>query len=295
MEKVTLKNLSPQGHPLEASFLPEKGMNLCSYKLGEIEVIDQETIPLFENRCAGLGALIGPHFHHRKEISGGFDESLFPHIARVKAKGTKEPFSHGIARYVPWNFTHSSTQIQATLRGTDLHRGVPLKVFEGQDFVMHFNARLLPDGLFIDYSIESEKPSVLGLHYYYAFSGKGALHGAVQNTYRDQEKWKSLPSEWVQGKENHLHFLLPQKADFGFLPSKKASTDHDYHLNLDTPTYSLHIDYNTASDTEISCQIFHPEGASYVCVEPLTARFPPKPRLTQNTLEVKLSLFPPLG
>lgn len=291
MTAITLKNTSPFGKPLQATFLPKGGMNLISYRLGETEVIDQQTRPLYQERMAGLGALIGPHFYHRKEISSGYDESLFPHIAKVRVQGTKEPFSHGIARYVPWKFVASDTQIKGQLHGNDLFRGVPLKIFEGQDFKMTFEARLLSSGLFIEYKIESEKPSLVGLHYYFALSGKGTIHGAVQNTYRDKDEWKPLPKEWTKG--NHLHFPLPQEADFGFFPAKKTPTDHDYHMILDTQNYSLHIDYNTASNAEVSCQVFHPKGASYVCVEPLSAKFPPKPLLTRSILETKLEIFSP--
>ena len=84
--KIKLKNTSPTGKSLVATFLPDGGMNLCSYKLGDIEVIDQQTLPLYEERKAGLGALIGPHFHQRQEVPSGYDESLFPHIAKGKAE-----------------------------------------------------------------------------------------------------------------------------------------------------------------------------------------------------------------
>lgn len=269
-------------------------MNLMSYKLGEIEVIDQATRPLYEERKAGLGSLIGPHFHQRKEVSGGYDESLFPHIAKGKAEGRKDPFSHGIGRYVPWKVVASETQIKAKLTGDDLYKGVPLKVFEGQDFMMTYEARLLPSGLFIEYKVESEKPSVVGLHYYYAFSGKGKIHGDVQNEYRVNNEWKPIPQEWINGRENHLDFPLPQVADFGFLPAKRTPNDHDYHLILDSENYSLHIDYNTASNEEISCQIFHPKDATYLCIEPLSAKCPPNPILNRSALEVKLEIFSPL-
>lgn len=254
-------------------------------------MIDQATRPLFDERFAGLGALIGPHFYHRKEIPTNFDLSLFPHVAKVMAQGEKEPFPHGIARYVPWKFVASSTQIKGRLYGNDLYKKVPLKVLEGQNFDMTFESRLLTDGLFIEYKVHSKNPSILGLHYCYSLNGSGSVCGAVQNTYRDQEKWKPLPSNWTQN--NHLHFSLPQKADFGFIPEKKSPNDHDYHMNLNTPEYSLHIDYNTVSDTETSFQIFHPKDATYVCVEPLTAHFPPEPTLTCSTLEAKLRILDP--
>ena len=55
---------------------------------------------------------------------------------------------------------------------------------------MTYEARLLSNGLFIAYSVQSEKPSVIGLHYYYALLGKGAVLGEVQPTYRDGSQWK---------------------------------------------------------------------------------------------------------
>ncbi|NGX51220.1 MAG: hypothetical protein K1060chlam2_01082 [Chlamydiae bacterium] len=273
MKKVHLKNISSQGQPLQATFLPEGGMNLISYRLGEIEVIDQKTKPLFKERMAGLGALIGPHFHHRQNIS-------------------IEPFSHGIARYVPWKYVSSDTQIKAHLHGSDLYKGTSLAELEGQDFKMSYEARLLERGLFIELKIESAFPSVVGLHTYYALRGRGLVRGEVQPTYRDQDEWKALPKEWTNGSKNRLHFSLPQKADFGFIPAMKTINDHDYRMILDTEDYSLHLDFNSASDKEISCQLYHPEGSSYLCIEPLSARSPQSPILTRSTLEVKLEIFP---
>ena len=87
MKKIKIKNISKSGKPLEATFIPDGGMNLVSYKLGNIEVIDQNTHSLYEERKAGLGALIGPHFHHRQHIPEfKFDDSLFPHINLIKKK-----------------------------------------------------------------------------------------------------------------------------------------------------------------------------------------------------------------
>jgi len=287
----TLRNIAPDGDLLEAIYDPEKGMNLISYRKGNIQVIDQKTAPLFEERCAGLGALIGPHFHNQEAPPADFDPSLFSHVAKMKASGRKDPFSHGIARYAPWKYVNSETQIQAELRGTDLYKGTPLAQFEGQDFHMKYEAQLLSTGLFISLSITSEKTSLIGLHYYYALEGKGSIQGEVQTTYRDQKEWKPLPSEWTGNRPTHLHFDLPQPADFGFLPLHKTETERAYHLNLNTDAYSLHFEYNTDSDSEISCQVYHPENASFICVEPLSARFPPRPTRTMSKLETKLQIF----
>jgi hypothetical protein len=291
---ITLRNTAPDGEELEAIYAPEKGMNLVSYRKGSIQVIDQQTTPLFEERCAGLGALIGPHFYEQSEPPSNYAPSLFPHVAKMQAQGRKDPFSHGIARYVPWKYASSETQIQAELRGTDLIQNTPLTAFEGQDFHMKYEARLLPDGLFISVAITSEKPSLVGLHYYYVFSGKGSVQGQVQNTYRDQANWNPLPASWTDTSPTHLNFTLPQKADYGFIPAYKTETDHEYHVQLNTENYSLHFEFNTSSNEEVSFQVFHPENASYVCVEPLSARFPPGPKLSQSKLETKLQIYNPL-
>ena len=293
MKTAILRNKAPDGEILEAIYAPENGMNLISYRKGNVQVIDQKTMPLFKQRSAGLGAFIGPHFHEQKQPPENYDNSLFPHVKKMKEKGRKDPFSHGIARYVPWKFVNSETQIQAELKGSDLYQGVSLKTFEGQDFHLKYEARLLCDGLFISTSIKSERPSLIGLHYYYRFSENGSIMAEVKKTYRDQNEWKLLPPKWTDTRPTHLSFKLPQIADFGFIPTKRLETEHDFHLNFNTKDYSLRIEYNTSSDSEISCQIFHPENASYVCIEPLSAKNPTDPQLNLSHLEAKIQIFSP--
>ena len=146
---ISIRGESTDGQMLEATFAPDKGMNLLSYKKGDIEVIDQSTKGLFDERCAGLGALIGPHFHHRNSriVPPVEDKSLFPHLAALRAKGVKEPFSHGIARYVPWKVEASDNRIHAELSGKDEWKGVPIAQLEGQDFTMTYTASLESSGL----------------------------------------------------------------------------------------------------------------------------------------------------
>lgn len=147
-----------------ALFVPSKGMNFVSLKKGEIEALDQSTYSLFEERCAGLGAMIGPHFHHRKVIPPVPHEERFPHIAGIKAKGGKEPFSHGIGRYAPWAVeVVTDTRIHAVLKGEDEWQGVLLRELEGQDFIMHYTATAKPEGLQIELSVKGETESVIGL------------------------------------------------------------------------------------------------------------------------------------
>ena len=64
-----------------------------------------------------------------------------------------------------------------------------------------------------------------------------------------------------------------------------------YRMIMDTERYSLHVDYNTDSEEEISCQVYHPKGATFACVEPLSARYPNLPVLDHNKLEVNLQII----
>ena len=282
---VTLKAIASDGQLMEAAFLPSKGMNLISYKKGGIEVIDPSTYSLFTERFAGLGALIGPHFHHRKEIPSVPFEERFPHIARLKAKGVKEPFSHGIARYAPWNHTATNTSLHANISGNDTWEGVLLSLLEGFNFTMYMDVELRKDGLFIELSVSAEKPSVIGSHYYYAI-GKGSsfLTAEVKGQYFDGKGMVNAPSGWV--KKDHLHIPLDGSLDYGFYPQDKELYTE---VLLNTDTHKVRIKYLSHTE-EGSLQIYHPEGASFVCIEPLSATFPREPRLHASGVNIQIEI-----
>ena len=188
-----LECIGEKGKKLTAIFNPEGGMNLMSFSLGGIEVIDQKTRALFEERMAGLGALIGPHFHHRCEtdIPAVDISKLFPFVEKLKKKGQKEFISHGIARYVPWKYSGDKASIKGELSGEDSFKGILLKQIEGKSFQLFFKADLTEDGLSIRYSMESNKPSVIGLHYYYALPDQeGSVSAFVDPSYHHPDGWK---------------------------------------------------------------------------------------------------------
>lgn len=293
-ELVTLTNTTEAGLPWEAIFSPLQGMNLISLRKGSLEILDLTTTPLFLERYAGLGALIGPHFHHRKKEDVHYlpDLSLFPHLAHERAEGIVEPFSHGIARYVPWNYVHSSTQIQAKLYGKDLYKGIPIKDLEGQDFEMSLEAKLVHDGLILNLSIVSQMPSVVGFHYYYRCSPHSYVEAYVQPTYRPQQSWQPLPSPWYDSTKHKLHFDLSQEADFGFRPFPQV--DHPYPLitlKEETTPHILHVEYTSSHEQATSWQLYHPQRSSFVCIEPLSAINPKQPTLTISNLQLKISIF----
>ena len=279
-----------EGQWLEATFLPGMGMNLISYKKGELEVIDQSTRSLFEERFAGLGALMGPHFHRRRpEILPKIpDESLFPHIARVKQKGNIDPFSHGIARYAPWKVLESSrTKIRAIITGKDVWNGVPLSMLEGQPFVMKIDAELSELGLTIDLSVVGESDTIVGIHYYYNLpQGKGHVISSVKPDYLVNGVSSPIPKSRGYDDQNKLSFDLAQEADFTFhpFPNPRSGT-----IILDAIDYKLQTTYASPSQ-ENSWQLYHPAGASFVCIEPLSAQDPRHPNLSVSSLNIRLEI-----
>jgi hypothetical protein len=286
---IVLENRSASGEILQATFLPEKGMNLVSFKKGPIEVIDQTTRTRFEERFGGLGPLIGPHFHQRKPeiIPKIKEESLFPHIAAIKASGAPDPFSHGISRYAPWQAQFTKTHLTGYLSGKDLWNGVPLEELEGQNFKMKFDAELSPNGLNLDLSIVSDTASLVGIHYYYHLpKGTGTIRSQVQKEYLDKTVKKTLPASWSFDQNHHLNYELNQETDLTFYPFPHPC---EGKITLDAVDYLLTTRYKTNSQ-ENSWQLFHPSHSSYVCIEPLSSQDPRHPNLTASSIKIDLEI-----
>lgn len=274
-----------------ALFLPSKGMNFISLRKGEIEVIDQSTKALFEERYAGLGAMIGPHFHHRnpKVIPPVKNPSRFPHVKKILEQGGSEPFSHGIGRYAPWKVEQATgDQIKASLHGKDLWHETPLLELEGQDFAMHYLAKVTDEGLEIHLSVQSETESVIGLHTYYALhQGRGQVRGRVNAFYRDKDELKPIPSTWNYLENRELLYPMSEGCDYGFSPYPDPLHGS---MDLETDTHRVRVQYWSQNE-ENSVQLWHPEGASFVCIEPLSAKDPRKPRLTVSQLKIRISVL----
>jgi galactose mutarotase-like enzyme len=223
-----------QNDTYTATFNPKYGMNMLSFRRGDIEAIQQTTRPLFDERRAGLGALIGPHFHHRAGIE-------------------PEPYSHGIARQLPWTVEHDATTFSASLQSDERTAAL-----QGQAFTLFFHGKLTPAGLTLALGVSSEKPSVVGFHYYYALPGPSTVH--LQQT--------TLP--------------LDQPYDNNYPPSD---------ITLQTPTHTLNIHY-TSSNPSNTWQLWHPQDADFVCIEPLSARDPRQPTDTASSVTQTLSITP---
>ena len=292
MALITLVNHNQHGQTIKAKFDPEKGMNLVSYSLNDIEIIDQSTIPLFEARSAGLGALIGPHFHRRNPaiLPKIQNEQLFPHIAIVKANGVQDPFSHGIARYAPWEAESSATNVTAFLDSKKEWNGIPIENLQGFEFKYFFNAKLTPNGLNLQLAVTSDYDSLVGIHYYYRLpNGKGTVKSNVNNEYRIDGDLQAIPSEWNYTDQRDLCFDLDNEADFGFTPAKDPTSST---ITLETSQYQLKTTY-CCDNQENSWQLYHPKDSSFVCIEPMSAQNPRKPLLTVSSIDINLEISSP--
>lgn len=293
MDAITLSHTNSFKETTTATFLPDKGMNLISFKKNGIEVIDQSTKDLFDERYAGLGALIGPHFHRRKpEILPLIkDESLFPHISRVKAKGVHDPFSHGIARYAPWQAIATSTKITANISGKDVWNGLPLSALEGQNFKMALTAELTSEGLGLNLSVVSDTTSLVGIHYYYHLpNGQGTVVSRIQKTYMEDNLRKTIQDSWPVNTEHTLRYHITGKSesvDQTFYPFPNVL---EGKILLDTESHQLHTTYWCDSQ-ENSWQLYHPANASYVCIEPISSQDPRHPNLTVSSLRIQLQIL----
>ena len=268
-------------------------MNMCSFKKGAIEAIDQKTKDQYEEKYAGLGPLIGPHFHRRPDniLPEIPHADRFPHIARQRAKGIKEPFTHGIARYAPWTVEATESSFSTVLKGSDEWNGVSLKELEGQDFTMWYKGEMKEDGLHLDLSITSDSDSLVGFHTYYALvDGKGMVTAKVQDEARFIEGYKTLPDDWPYDSETkELKWdVAARESDYGYHPFPDRLHGD---MTLHTGGYQVNISYD-CDNQENSWQLWHLEGATFVCVEPLSASNPRKPILSVSGLKVHLSISP---
>jgi len=290
MTPITLISSAADGQPLQATFLPDKGMSLISYRKGGLDVLDPATRLDFETYGAGLGCLIGPHFYLQKEewIQPIKDPSLFPHLLFTEKKGYKDPFSHGIGRYAPWKYEATERTISAKLCGKDIWKGTALSELEGADFTLRVDAELTPQGLNIALHASSTRVCVIGLHYYYLLPpGKAQVTALVKDVYNNKGKFMPIEKRWIKKGSNHLMFDLREFADYGFLPLKE---DHSGEVQLETSTYKLRICYQGASE-EVSWQLYHPENATFVCIEPISAKNPRGLTASSSSLTTRIEIL----
>ena len=160
-----------------------------------------------------------------------------------------------------------------------------LAALEGFDFLMTFKAHISSHGLEIEMHTESlGAPSIAGLHYYFALHGNtGHVKMKCKGQYGDKGNWRDIPPRWLDSS-GELNFDLNEESDYTFTP---ISADFSGEAELITPSNTLKIHYKTNSD-ENAFQLYHPPGASFACIEPVTAKDPRALKQRKNTLFVKI-------
>ncbi len=288
MTDVVLTKKMSDGTLLSVTYLPERGMNMTSYKKGDTEVIDQSTRPLFEERSAGLGAMIGPHFHRRRYeiLPAVLRDSSSPFFDKEKKT---DPFSHGVGRYASWTYERGDDFIRAILKGSDTLHNFPLKELEGRDFTMKYAADLTEEGLKIRLSVVSDTDSLVGIHHYYRCDpSRSKVFSRVKETYIAEEKKLLIPEEiGFDPATRELVFDLHQEADFTFRPFPDPTRGV---ILLDAGDYRLKTEF-FCDNEECSWQLWHPKGAGFVCIEPISSQNPRRPNLTVSTIGINLQIL----
>lgn len=284
MHPIILKKRTDNGMELEATFCPDLGMNLLSYKRNGIEVI----APWTENSNFSLRSCIGPHFNSRRVFPQIKDENLLTHIRSAQTQGYSDPFPNGIGSHAPWQVSFSENKLQAKLSSQDNWCNTPLSSLQGQNFKMELKAELTSEGLEMEISTVSEADSLAGFRYTFAWPhGHAQIISQVQKHYLNQQGLHEIPSEWNY-QQSQLSFQLDRSQAANFIFA--ALNPLEGKIWLETDSYRLLTKYYCCCQ-ENCWQVYHPVDASYLCISPMSAKDPYHPNLTVSSIRVKLQIL----
>lgn len=254
---ITLKAKTLDGTDLIATFLPDEGMRLYSFKHGDLEVIEQSI----------ASSLVGPYYGRRNpRILPSFPE-IIPH------KEGEDPFLNGIGPHIAWKYESSESTVRAAINGKEEWNGVLLSKLQGQNFKYLFNASLTSDGLKLILSTVSDTDSLAGIQYSYRLP-KG--YGTIAADIREQPEM------------NQATIDIQQPCDSIYHPYINPCIGR---ILLDTGAYCLQTEYRCAS-AENCWRLFRPTKGDYVTIGPMSADNPLKPCLTVTTIEITLQIIP---
>jgi galactose mutarotase-like enzyme len=279
--------LEDQG--IKATFNPDKGLNLMSLVIEGHELIEQSTLKGFLESSRGLGPLIGPHFHHRViDTIPYLDDAILDKLqTKLQFRREAEPFSHGIARYVPWKVTRQQkNSFHAILDSHDTIEGITLGEIEGFDFVMEFEATVSPRELQIVYKAKSTtQPVVVGLHTYYNLQPTmNTIDLVGAPFYYDKLNKKTVPPEWYG--DRGLKIPLNKPLDYTFSP--QLDKEGFGEVKVKTGVSNLLIQAKAYPD--LSFQLYRMEDSPFICIEPIAAINPRIVTQKNASIEVRISL-----
>jgi galactose mutarotase-like enzyme len=274
---------------IRATFDPEKGLNLISLMIEGHELIAQSTKKDFLDSSRGLGPLIGPHFYHRvADTIPYLDDNILDKLQKkLRFRRDSEPFSHGIARYVPWKVTkEQKNSFHAVLDSHDTVEGITLGEIEGFDFVMEFEATVYQRELRILYKAKStSQPVVVGLHTYYALEDSMKTIDLVGSPfYYDKLKKKSVPPDWYG--DHGLRIPLDKPLDYTFSPQLDKEGYGEVEVQRGVSTLLI----QAKASPDLSFQLYRGENSPFICIEPIAALNPRIVTQKNASIEVRISL-----
>lgn len=255
---IVLKAQSPTNVPLEATFDPDHGMRLMSFRKGKIEVIAGESGP------------IGPHF-------GLLHPGINPHA-----------YVDGIARYAPWKATSTENTIRAQLSGKEEWNGKAISSLEGQAFKMEIIASLTPEKLAIQISVVADADALVGYGCHFKLAkGAGHVISDVQDHFLEKTGAKPVPTEWGYDHQRRLRVNLDRPIDAIFHPFPNPLMTS---IRLEAGAYQLDLRYR-CQNAENAWQLKRSAAGSSVYLASLGAKSPFRPVLTVNSILMELSIF----
>lgn len=84
---------------------------------------------------------------------------------------------------------------------------------------------------------------------------------------------------------NHLKFNLENASDYGFLPL----SDHGGEVLLETGDHQIKVSYQSPGE-QVSWQLYSPKGATFFCIEPMSARNPRGLEATSSSFSTQIQI-----
>lgn len=275
MNSIVLSSVNSDGTPIQAVFNASKGLNLESFTVADIELIDTT------QQCF----IIGPHFGQRKnELIHPSENSPL----QSKQAGSSDPFPNGVGRWVAWNVENSSKdRFKAILSGKDLWQGDSLSMLEGQDFMIQAEGKIDPLGLSLKLSIVSDTGSLIGIsNRYNLYGSSGFLKASVADQWlvHSQKIPISLPYGY-DGNRLQLDFTKNMTGTFFPYPDPCDTT-----IELETARYKLLFSYTSAC-AENCWQLHRAVNENYLFLTVLSSQDPFHPNLSVSTLNFSWKIF----
>lgn len=239
----------------EIQVAPEMGLSLVRFVYRGADILDMSTEEDFTKLRKGLGPLILPHFNQFASVPE-VETARFPHVEELKKRGVKHPFQHGVGRYVPWEWSADTFRVTGTLSSGQTHEGVRLYDLAGYAFDATVTYEVLDNGLRLGFAISGDEPVALGEHFYLA-------------TLDDSRATVDLP-DCFEGGPRRIELAEPIDSVF---PVKADTQPQMAECTVTTPGHEVVVRFPVASASDEhfeSVVVFSPQGASFVCVEPVS-------------------------